>query len=81
MQTAVLSLFSSPQNNLKLFVDGQPIEPSGKASSQNSLAAIAATVLGFNKDSIVDMHASQVAELLVKVLLKSGASQCYWDLL
>ena len=73
MKKAILALFANPQNNIKLFLDGRPVQPSSNASEACSLAATAAKALGFDGELMgKDRQAEVVATVLVKVLLKEG---------
>lgn len=65
MQHALTALFASPQNNLKLFLNGQPVQPSDDASSLHQVAAVVQQAL---KPCLHPSDTTKAVELLASLL-------------
>ena len=73
MQRALKALFACPQNNLKLFLNGQPVQLSGKASWSHQVAAVVQQALTPCLHSTGTIYTLEVlASLLQEVLSTTG---------
>ncbi len=77
MHKALVALIANPQNSLKFFVDGKPVDTVGLAAQPESIKTLAEKSFGLDSDSIKPGDAVALfADVLTDILLSEGMTCC-----
>lgn len=77
MHKALVALIANPQNNLKFFVNGKPVDTMGLAAQPESIKTLVEKSFGLDSDSIQPGHAiALLADVLKDILLREGMTCC-----
>jgi len=77
LHKALVALIANPQNNLKLFVDGKPVDTCGHTAQLDSTASLVEKAFGLDSDSIEPGDAvALLADVLKDILLREGMTCC-----
>ena len=77
MHKALVALTANPQNNLKVFVDGKPVDTMGLTAQPESIKTFVGKSFGLHSDSIKPGDAVDLlADVLKDILLREGMTCC-----
>ena len=77
MHKALIALIANPQNNLKFFVDGKPVDTMGPTAQPESTKTVVEQSFGLDSDSIKPRDAvALLADVLKDILLREGMTCC-----
>ncbi len=77
MHKALVALIGNPQNNLKFFVDGKPVDAMGLTAQFDSTKTLVEKSFGLDSDSIKPGDAvALLADVLKDILLREGMTCC-----
>ncbi len=77
MHKALVALIANPQNNLKVFMDGKPVDTMGLTAQPESTRTLVEKSFGLDSDSIKPGDAvALLADVLKNILLREGMTCC-----
>ena len=77
MHKALVALIANPQNNLKLFMDGKPVDTHHHTAQLDSTESLVEKAFGLDSDFVEPGNAvALLADILKDILLREGMICC-----